>query len=52
MFNLAKSLVAVNERESAARIYQQIVDTMPDSIFKSMAKSELEDSSWRQNLRR
>jgi tetratricopeptide (TPR) repeat protein len=50
LFYLAKSLAAVNEWDNAAQYFQQIVDTMPDSIFKSMARGELEDNRWRQNM--
>jgi tetratricopeptide (TPR) repeat protein len=50
MFSLAQSLNDLGERDSAMQMFQQIVDTMPNSIFRSMANSEVEDNNWRQNL--
>jgi TolA-binding protein len=50
LYYLGKSLTMLNQADMAAQYYQRLVSDMPDSVFKSMAQSELEDAAWRKSL--
>jgi tetratricopeptide (TPR) repeat protein len=52
LYYLGKSLTMINEKELALQYYNRLVNDMPDSVFKSMARSELEDDAWRKGLNR
>ena len=50
LYYLGKALTMINDHSLAAGYYNRLVNEMPDSIYKSMARSELEDDAWRKSL--
>lgn len=50
LYYMGKSFFALNEKSRSMATFQRIIDSMPDSLYKNMARNELEDNSWKKSI--
>ncbi|MDR2400205.1 MAG: tetratricopeptide repeat protein [Deferribacteraceae bacterium] len=50
LYYLGKSFLSLNEKDRGLSYMQQVADSSGDSIYKTMAKSELASDTWKKSL--
>ena len=52
LYYLGKSFINMSDAQRGFLYYNEIIETMPKSIYAGIAKSELDEDSWKKNLNR
>jgi hypothetical protein len=50
LYYLGKSFLSLNEKKQGFSYMQQVADSAADSVYKTMAKSELASDEWKKSL--
>ncbi len=50
LYYLGKSFVMMNDKQRGYQYYNELINTMPTSIYAGIAKSELDEDAWRNGL--
>ncbi len=50
LYYLGKSFVMMQSKERGYQYYNELINTMPNSIYSGIAQSELDENSWRNGL--
>lgn len=52
LYYMGKSFIGLNDVQRGFLYYNEIIETIPSSIYAGIAKSELDEDLWKQNLNR
>lgn len=52
LYYMGKSFIGLNDAQRGFLYYNEIIETIPSSIYAGIAKSELDEDMWKQNLNR
>ena len=52
LYYLGKSFINMDDPQRGFLFYNEIIETIPKSIYAGIAKSELDEDSWKKNLNR
>jgi len=52
LYYLGKSYMKMDKSEEAVNAFMELLESVPDSVYASAARSELEEMKWRKNLRK
>ena len=52
LYYMGKSFVSLNDVQRGFGYYNEIIETMPESIYAGIAKSEMDEDGWKKNLNR
>lgn len=52
LYYMGKSFVKMGDKDRGFQYYNEIINTIPDSIYASVAKSEMDENLWKDSLRR
>ncbi len=52
LYYMGKSFIGMNDAQRGFQYYNEIIETMPESIYAGIAKSEMDEDSWKKNLNR
>lgn len=50
LYFTGKSYLKLNDKDNAVKSYMELLESIPNSVYASAARSELEDIQWRKNL--
>lgn len=52
LYYMGKAFVNMNDKERGFQYFNEIIETMPQSIYAGIAKSEMEEKNWRDGIKR
>lgn len=52
LYYMGKAFAGLNDNERGFQYYNEIINSIPESIYAGIAKSEMEQNAWKQSLKR